>query len=71
VSPSTRPRLQEARLAAGLTQAELAERVGCHRDLIVKYQAGYVDPSVRRALLIARELGVTVEQIWGEDQVAS
>jgi putative transcriptional regulator len=53
-----------ARQRAGLTQAELAEKVGAGRVAIARIEAGTV-PSVKLALAIARELGETVETLFG------
>jgi putative transcriptional regulator len=50
--------LRELRLAAGLTHAELARRVGMHRFGITKLEYGHRDPSWETALALARALGL-------------
>ncbi|HOJ02613.1 MAG TPA: helix-turn-helix transcriptional regulator [Bacteroidota bacterium] len=52
------------RLAAGWTQAQLAERVGVSRQTINYVENGTYCPSTYLALRIARELGVRVEDVF-------
>ncbi|WP_125256455.1 helix-turn-helix transcriptional regulator [Brevundimonas fluminis] len=56
--------LKEVRTAAGLTQAELAERAGVSRKTINTVENGVFTPSTTLALLLARTLGVTVEELF-------
>ncbi|MGV0360786.1 helix-turn-helix transcriptional regulator [Corynebacterium minutissimum] len=51
-----------------LSQAELAERAGVSRQTIANIERGNYSPSVHLALDISRELGKTVEEIFGDDQ---
>src|SRR6516162_5939345 len=37
--------LRDARLARGWTQAELAEKIGCHTKLILLWERGFMLPS--------------------------
>ena len=61
-------RLKEVRTAAGLTQAELAERVGVSRKTVNTVENGVFIPSTVLALGLARALGVKVEDLfWLED----
>lgn len=55
-----------ARRAAGLTQQELAERVGAGRVTIARIEGGTQTPSVELAIAIARELGQSVEALFGD-----
>ncbi len=59
-----RPRLQEARQAAALTQQGLGELIGVAGPHIARWEAGSVMPRVDTALRLAAILGVTVEEIW-------
>ncbi|MDN5583012.1 MAG: helix-turn-helix transcriptional regulator [Corynebacterium sp.] len=54
-----------------LSQAELAERVGVSRQTVANIEKGNYSPSVHLALDICRELGKTVEQIFGQEQEQS
>ena len=50
-------------LADGMTQAELAERVGVTRQTIHSIEKGKYKPTIELALRLARELGVAVEDL--------
>ena len=51
-----------------LSQAELAERAHVSRQTIVNVEKGSYSPSVYLALAICRELGATVEEVFGDEQ---
>ena len=54
--------LRDARRAKGLTQAELAQRVGCQQSAVSMMEAGRTTALARETLMrIAAELGVVVE----------
>lgn len=57
-------RVAQARKRAGLTQQQLAERVGVGRVAVARIEGGTV-PSVALALRIARELGESAEALFG------
>jgi putative transcriptional regulator len=59
-----RLRLRDARLAAGLTQRELAERLGVEQPHIARWESGRQEPLVGMALRIAQALDTTVEALW-------
>jgi transcriptional regulator with XRE-family HTH domain len=52
--------LREARTEAGLTQVELARRVGVKQPMIAAYETGAREPSVAQLRRIARALGLQV-----------
>ncbi|MDB5676954.1 MAG: transcriptional regulator [Sphingomonas bacterium] len=60
-------RLKEARTAAGLTQAELAEQVAVSRKTVNTVENGVFVPSTTLALKLARALGCRVEDIFQLD----
>jgi putative transcriptional regulator len=68
VSTTKTRRVGQARRDAGLTQPELAAKVGGSRITIARIEAGRQDPSVTLALAISRELGTTVEALFGGDR---
>lgn len=62
--PRLASRLKEARTAAGLTQAELADRAGVSRKTVNTVENGVFVPSTPLALSLARALGTTVEDLF-------
>jgi putative transcriptional regulator len=63
--PEIRNTLRQRRLAAGgLTQQELADRVGVTRQTIISIEKGKYSPTVGLALRLARAFGVTVEELF-------
>ena len=69
MEPDTTENLvRKLRRWAELSQAELAERVGVTRQTIANIEKGNYSPSVHLALAICRELGATVEQVFGTEQ---
>ena len=63
-----RNRLKDQRAELGITQAELAERVGVTRKTVNTVENGVFVPSTILALKLAEALGLTVEQLfWIEE----
>lgn len=58
-------KLKEAREKCGLTQAQVAEKVGTTARAYQYYEAGEREPSVKTAILIARTVKSTVEKLFG------
>ncbi|MBN8551841.1 MAG: helix-turn-helix domain-containing protein [Caulobacterales bacterium] len=56
--------LKQVRTEAGLTQAELAERIGVSRKTINTVENGVFIPSTLLALDLARALGTSVEALF-------
>jgi molybdate-binding protein/transcriptional regulator with XRE-family HTH domain len=57
--------LRRARAARGLSQAELARRAGISRQALSAIESDAYQPSVAVALSLARELGGSVESLFG------
>ena len=57
-------RLAEVRKLRGVAAADLAERVGVSRQTIYAIEAGTYVPNTEVALSLARELEVTVEELF-------
>jgi len=57
-------RLKAARTAEGLTQAELALRVSVSRKTINTIENGVFIPSTLLALVLAKALNTTVEELF-------
>ncbi|HEV8407155.1 MAG TPA: helix-turn-helix transcriptional regulator [Sphingomicrobium sp.] len=56
--------LKEQRTELGLTQAELAEKVGVTRKTVNTVENGIFTPSTTLALKLAHALNVPVEQLF-------
>lgn len=62
-------RLRLARNACGLTQTELAERVGVARQTIGLIEAGGYNPSLALCIKLAQETGKTLDALfWPEGE---
>ena len=64
-------RLRLARLAAGLSQQELASAARVSRQSVAGLEAGRWAPSLHLALALARSLGMTVEELFGPGEPPS
>ncbi len=60
--------LKDERARLGLTQAELADRVGVSRKTINTVENGVFVPSTVLALKLAAALGRSVEQLFRVDE---
>lgn len=56
-------KLKTARLAAGLTQEELAERCGMKKQSISRYENSEREPNIRTAKKLADALNVPLESL--------
>jgi putative transcriptional regulator len=56
--------VREHRLRAGLTQEELAERIGVTRQTVLSIEKGNYTPSVALALRLAAVLWTKVEDLF-------
>ncbi|MGI6170140.1 MAG: helix-turn-helix transcriptional regulator [Butyricicoccus sp.] len=61
-------KLKFARIEKGLSQIELAKRIGVTRQTIGMIEAGDYNPTLKLCLAICRELGKTLDDLfWEED----
>jgi putative transcriptional regulator len=60
--------VRRRRRDAALSQQQLADAVGVSRQTVVALEGGDYSPSVYLALRVAKELGTTVEALWGEPE---
>ena len=65
-----RTQVRAVRLAAGLSQAELALHMGVSRQTINAIETGKYTPSLPLALLIARFFRMSVEEVFQLDELA-
>jgi putative transcriptional regulator len=56
--------IRAVREAAGMTQAELARRVGVTRQTLIAIEQGRYSPSLELAFLIARAFGVGLDDLF-------
>ena len=56
--------IKELRQKKGLTQEELAKRVGVRRETIVFLEQGKYNPSLGLAWLIAKEFNKKIEDVF-------
>jgi len=59
-------RVKIARVARGLTQAELADLVGVTRQTIGLIEAGRYNPTLNLCLKLARVTDKTLDELFGE-----
>ncbi len=59
-----KPKLKELRKNLGITQAQVAQKVGVSERLYQDYEYGKVVPNAHTAVLIAKALNSTVEQLF-------
>ena len=57
-------RVKQYRTSAHMTQSQLAERSGVSRQTISDIETGKHDPTISVALLLARALGVKVDNLF-------
>ncbi len=60
--------MKEARIAAGLSQNALAWRLGVTRQTINAIENGDYNPTIRLCVGICRELGVTLNDLFGDKE---
>ncbi|MBN1585514.1 helix-turn-helix transcriptional regulator [Candidatus Uhrbacteria bacterium] len=59
-----RNEIKKFRTKLGITQEELADRVGVRRETVVFLEQGKYNPSLRLALNVARELKTPVDELF-------
>jgi transcriptional regulator with XRE-family HTH domain len=58
-------RIKERRKALGMTQKELAEKSGVHKNSITHYEKDRCEPTLFNASCIATALGVSIDFLAG------
>jgi putative transcriptional regulator len=64
VKRDTKNTVEKERLKSGLTQVELAEKVGVTRQTIIAIEKGDYTPSVALALRLAKVFKTSVEELF-------
>ena len=60
--------IKKARLLAGYSQEQLAEKVGVSAGAVSQWETGRVHPNVKRLKLIAGVLETTVDNLLEEER---
>lgn len=60
-------RLKDARMAVGLSQAQLAECVGVTRQTICCIESGSYNPTLNLCIGICKTLGKTLDELFWEE----
>ena len=58
------------RKAKGLSQEQMAQKIGCERSTYSGYELGYFNPSMEKALKIKEVLGYTKDDIFSNENVS-
>jgi transcriptional regulator with XRE-family HTH domain len=61
-------RVAQARQKTGLSQQALADRIGTARSTVARVEIGMTTPTLDLALALSRELGQSVETLFGGDR---
>ena len=60
--------MREARRAKGLTQRDLADKVGISRPFMTNIETGYANPPLDLAIHLSQILGVPVEVLFAKQE---
>ena len=60
--------MKDARTKAGLSQQELADRLGVSRQTINAIEKGDYNPTIRLCVGICRVLGLTLNDLFWEEE---
>lgn len=61
-------RIRIMRKSLGLTQADLAKKIGVTKQAITTYETGIREPSFKNLIKLSRVLNVTTDWLLGENQ---
>ena len=64
MSPRIRNTVRELRAAQGMTQQELADRIGLTRQTVIAIELDKYSPSLETAFRIAEVFGVSLEGVF-------
>ena len=63
--------IKKARIAAGFTQQQLAEKMNVDRTAVTKWEIGTAMPTADKIVKLARVLGCSVDQLLSVDDAAA
>lgn len=64
-------KIRKYREAAGLTQAQLAERIGVTLGAVSQWELGLCNPKSEHLPKLAAALGCTIGNLYGEEAAAN
>ena len=56
-------KLKQARQRAGMTQAQLADAIGCKQKDVSRWEAGLIEPGVLTVKKMAQALGCSMDDL--------
>lgn len=62
-------KLKMARLRAGLTQEELAEKIGVSRGSIARYELGEMEPKLENLIALSEILDISTDYLLGLSKI--
>ena len=60
-------KIKELRIAAGLTQAQLAECIGVTQSQVAAWERGANYPNAQKLPVLAKALGVSINDLYKEE----
>lgn len=60
-------RIRQARVLAGLTQEQLAEKIGISRTAVVRWEAAETEPTLEHLIALTELLHVSADYLLGID----
>ncbi len=60
-------KIREKRIAAGLTQIQLAEKVGVNQSAVAQWECGRAAPKAELLPKLAEILGCTIDALFGRE----
>ena len=61
-------RIRQARVLAGLTQEQLAEKIGVSRTAIVRWESAETEPTLEHLISLTKLLHVSADYLLGLDE---
>ena len=58
-------RIKELRLSLGITQVQLANRLGVTKQCVSNWESGYIQPSIDMLVRIAKTFSVSADYLLG------
>lgn len=63
--------IRERRNRLGMSQAELAERIGVNQTAVSQWERGVITPTLNKARKLAETLGCTIDELYQTEKEVS